>query len=142
MPDELHDPDAVTVLGDEECWALLKRNKFGHLAYSAAGEPGIVPINYTEVDGRLYFRSAGGSKLMGLTLSEIVVFEVDEIGEDVADTVIVRGRARKLDEAEEDAAEDLPLHAWVPTHKYNVVVIEPERVTGRHFKLVREVREA
>jgi nitroimidazol reductase NimA-like FMN-containing flavoprotein (pyridoxamine 5'-phosphate oxidase superfamily) len=137
MTDDLHDPDAISVLDDDACWALLERNEYGHLAYAAAGEPGIVPINYAAVDGRIYFRSAGGTKLMGMVLNGAVVFEVDEISEDAAETVIVRGRARKLNEAEEDAADSLPIHPWVPTHKYNVVVIDPDQVTGRHFRLVR-----
>ena len=131
------DVETTSTLTDEACWSVLGRNEFGHLAFAAAGETGIAPVNYLAHEGRLLFRTAEGSKLMAITVNDSVAFEVDEIGQDEATSVIVHGRAVRLDEREEDAVDDLPLHPWVATHKYNVIAIEPVEVTGRSFRLVR-----
>lgn len=131
------DVDTTTVLTDEQCWSVLGRNEFGHLAFAAAGETGIAPVNYLAQDGRLLFRTAEGSKLMAITMNDSVAFEVDEIGADEATSVIVHGRAVRLSESEEDEVDDLPLRPWIATLKYNVVAIEPVEVTGRSFRLSR-----
>ena len=52
-------------------------------------------------------------------------------------SVVVHGRARKLEEDEAHRADNLPLRPWVPTLKYNVVEIEPTSLTGRRFALDR-----
>lgn len=130
-----HEAEAVTILSEEECWQALRKQSFGHLAYTLAGEIGIVPLNYMVSDDRIVFRTAEGSKLLGLTINDSVVFEVDEIGSWAARTVIVRGHATQLSEAEEDAFEGLK--PWVPTLKYNVVAITPSVMTGRSFRLDR-----
>lgn len=135
MIEQVHDPDAITELSGDECWEVLRRNEMGHLAYAVAGEPGIVPLNYVESEGRLLFRTAEGSKLFGVIVNDQVAFEVDEIGVQVARTVVVHGRAERLSEAEAHLADDLPLRPWVPTLKFNVVAIRPDDVTGRAFHL-------
>jgi len=132
----MSDVETMSPLTDEACWAVLGRNEFGHLAFSAAGETGIAPVNYLAQEGRLLFRTAEGSKLMAITMNESVAFEVDEIGQDEATSVIVHGRAIRLTEREEDAL-DQELRPWVATLKYNVVAIEPTEVTGRSFRLER-----
>ncbi len=137
MIEQTHDPDALSALGDDECWEVLRANQLGHLAYVAGGEPDIVPVNYLESEGRLLFRTAEGSKLLGVTMHESVAFEVDEIAAGLARTVIVYGHAERVSEAEEDRADELPLRPWVPTLKYNVVAIVPRRLSGRGFRLDR-----
>jgi len=135
--EQVHEPESIRVLTDEECWEVLRANQLGHLAYAPVGRPNIVPINYVAHEGRLIFRTAEGSKLLGIVVEDEVAFEVDEIGEDAARTVVVHGWAHQLSNAEADAVESLPLHPWVPTMKLNVVAIVPERITGRAFRLVR-----
>lgn len=134
MVEQTHHPEAITELSTDECWELLERNAMGHLAYAVVGEPGIVPINYLAREGRILFRTAEGSKLLGVTINSAIAFEVDEIGIQVARTVIVKGTATQLQGAEATAADELPLRPWVPTLKYNVVEIVPSEITGRAFK--------
>ena len=145
MSEIVHDPDAIAVLTDDECWDLLETQEYGRLAYVLAGEPGIVPVNYVvgenDLGRHLAFRTAEGSKLFALAVHDVVVFEVDCVEEDRARSVIVKGRARRVVGLEEEVEDRLPLHPWVPTLKYNVMVIEPTEVTGRSFRLVREARE-
>ena len=93
-----------------------------------------MPINYAvDDDRRLVFRTAEGSKLLGLTMNADVAFEIDEYTEDEARSVVVRGRARQLEGHEEDETEQLPLRPWVDTAKFNVIAIEVDEITGRRF---------
>lgn len=127
----------VTELTAEESWDLLGRAPFGRLGYHLGGEVDIAPINAV-VDGeRLVFRTSEGNKLLGIHMSDDVVYEVDEIVDGVASSVVARGRARVLSGTEEEQAESLPLAPMVPTWKGTFVAIEVTSVTGRRFRLHR-----
>lgn len=129
-------------LGTEECWELLRGEEFGRLAFRVVDEQHITPINYA-VDPAgahrptILFRTAAGTKLLGVVLGGQVALEIDDIAGERATSVVVRGTARQLGEDEAHRAENLPLRPWVGTHKYDVVEILPEAVTGRRFHLSR-----
>ncbi|HET6165928.1 MAG TPA: pyridoxamine 5'-phosphate oxidase family protein [Marmoricola sp.] len=136
----LDEDQPVRELTDEECWALLESHELGRLAFHLGPEVHLSPVNYA-VDGRtLLFRTAAGSKLVGVVMNADVVFEIDDHDEHGAVSVIVRGEARRLDEDEAHRAENLPLRPWVPTRKDEVVEISPTDVTGRAFHLHRPWR--
>ena len=131
------DEDVVTELPELECWELLREQEFGRLAFHLLDEVHIVPVNYAVHGHRLVFRTAEGSKLLGVTMNQDVAFEIDAYTEDAATSVVVRGLAHHLRGSDADFAEALPLRPWVPGAKFNVVVIEPTQVTGRAFRLDR-----
>lgn len=82
-------------------------------------------------DGKIFFRTAEGSTLAGLTVHPGVLFEVDRVEGRQAWSVVVRGRARSLESFDEiNRAEELDLKPWIPTLKYNAVEITPEHLTG------------
>ncbi len=127
--------DIITELTTEECWAVLREQQFGRLGYLLGDEVNIAPLNYA-VDGQsLLFMTAEGSKLLGVLMNPEVVFEVDAYDDEVAQSVIVRGRARQLAENEEHRADGVGLRPWLDTLKFNVVEIIPGRMTGRRFRL-------
>jgi uncharacterized protein len=131
-----HSP--VTELDDEASWSMLHDQEFGRLAFHLADEVHLVPVNYAVDDRRrLVFRTAEGSKLLGLTMNADVAFEIDEYTEDLARSVVVRGRARELTGSEADEAEQLPLRPWVEGAKFNVIAVEVDEITGRRFELTR-----
>ena len=66
-----------------------------------------------------------------------VAFEIDQFDDHMAESVVVRGVARRLEEDEAHRAERLPLRPWVPGSRYDVVEIAPTEVTGRSFDLRR-----
>lgn len=127
----------VSELTQDECWDLLSRAPFGRLGYHLGGEVDIAPVNAVVDGDRLVFRTAEGNKLLGIHMSDDVVFEVDEIVDEVASSVVARGRARVLSGADEEQAESLPLAPWAPTWKGTFVAIEVTGVTGRRFRLHR-----
>ena len=131
------DEDVVQELTDEECWAELRSNELGRLAYRLADEVNIAPVNY-KVDGdTLLFMTAEGSKLLGVVMNPDVVFEVDRREGTVAHSVVLRGKARRLEEDEAHRAERVELSPWIDTLKYDVVEIVPSRLSGRRFILNR-----
>ncbi|MCH6229451.1 pyridoxamine 5'-phosphate oxidase family protein [Microbacterium sp. CFH 31415] len=133
------DEAGVWKLTEEECWNLLARRELGRLALTGPTGPEIFPVNYV-VDGpRLLFRTAPGSKLADLSAEPDVAFEVDEYDESSAASVVVKGRASRLErQSEIDAADALPLRPWIPTLKYRWVKISPAAISGRWFERTPE----
>ena len=131
------DQPRVTVLTEQECWDFLAERPYGRLAYALPGEIHIVPVNHVVQDGRLLFRTAEGSKLLGVTMLKLVAFEVDEVVDDVATSVIVHGAAVHLRGAEADRVVDLP-HPVVPTDTYEIMTVDVTSISGRRFHLVRD----
>jgi uncharacterized protein len=135
MSDELE-----PVMSTEECWEMLRAEELGRLAFRLVDEVHITPINYA-VDGQtLLFRTAAGSKLLAVVMDGDVAFEIDQHDEHTASSVVVRGRARLLEEDEAHRAENVRLRPWVGSHKHHVVEIVPGEVTGRRFELHRPWR--
>ena len=131
-----HSP--VTVLPEDTCWQMLHDEEFGRLAFHLADEVHLVPINFAvDAQRRIVFRTAEGSKLLGLTMNADVAFEIDHFEEDEATSVIVRGRARQLEGHEADETDQLPLRPWVDTAKFNTIAVEVDEITGRRFELSR-----
>ena len=131
-----HSP--VTVLPEETCWQMLRDEEFGRLAFHLADEVHLVPINFAlDARRRIVFRTAEGSKLLGLTMDADVAFEIDHVDDDTATSVVVRGRARQLEGHEADEADQLRLRAWVDTVKFNTIAVEVDEITGRRFELSR-----
>ena len=127
-----NESDAVVFLTDRECWDRLAEQQLGRLVTHVGDVLDVFPVNYI-VDGQsLVFRTAEGSKLTEVTINDDVLFEVDEYTDTDAWSVVVRGRAHRLETTEEvDAADRLALTPWVPTLKYNYVRIVPTSLSGR-----------
>ncbi|QDG67759.1 MULTISPECIES: pyridoxamine 5'-phosphate oxidase family protein [unclassified Pseudarthrobacter] len=124
------------VLSDEQSWKVLKRCQHGRLAVCALGKPDIYPINFLAHAGVLLMRTNPGTKLAELTVNERVAFEVDEVIDEEAWSVVVVGTARVIEsQSEIDEADKLPLKPWIPTRKYTYVEITPTVIHGRHFEL-------
>ena len=120
--------DPVAVLSDAECWERLSQQKLGRIVTHIGNVIDIFPVNYVVDREALVFRTAEGSKLFELTVNDDVVFEVDDHAETEAWSVVVRGRAHRLETFEEvNNADNLPLTPWIPTLKNNYVRIEPDR---------------
>ncbi|MGB3829141.1 MAG: pyridoxamine 5'-phosphate oxidase family protein [Ornithinimicrobium sp.] len=132
-----HD-EPIHELHEQECWERLEAGEFGRLAYHLLDEVHIVPINYVVASGhRLLFRTAEGSKLLGVVMHGDVAFEVDHVEDNSAWSVVARGQARKSEGQEARDADNLPLRPWIRTPKCNVVAIDVTEVTGRAFDLDR-----
>ena len=131
--------EGVMILDEAQCRAKLAEQELGRLVTHVGDVLDIYPVNYVVDGGEIVFRTAEGSKLFELTVNDEVLFEVDDHTDEDAWSVIVRGRARRLETSAEVAAADaLPLHPWIPTLKYNYVRIRPHVLTGRAFRRGQE----
>lgn len=127
----------VVVLEPEECWSLLAGEELGRLGYRLVDEIHVVPVNYGLHEGSLVVRTAAGNKLLAAELESEVGFEIDGFAaDDLAWSVLVRGRLRHLDERRARLVEER-VPAWVPTLKYDVMEIVPTAVTGRRLWISR-----
>jgi uncharacterized protein len=92
----------ITELTADECWQLLRSHDLGRIAASAAGLVDIFPINYAVDDGMaVYFRTAPGTKLLELAINDRVAFEIDGANDTEAWSVVVKGRAERLERQSE-----------------------------------------
>lgn len=134
------DDNTIIEFDEARCLQLLAGTSLGRVVTVTEGRAEIYPVNYVlSREGKLYFRTAEGSKLAELTVHPDVVFEVDDIVDRSAWSVVVRGRARRLDSFDEiNRAEELDLKPWIPTLKYNFVEITPEKLSGRGFTFGEE----
>lgn len=130
--------DVIQNLSGEESLELLATKTFGRLVVRRNDDMDLFPLNYLVHEGEIYFRTAEGSKLFSLTLNNDVLFEADNVDGDSQEawSVVVKGTARTLtSNAEIEAADQLPLKPWLPTLKYNYVVVSPNEISGRKFHL-------
>ena len=127
--------DPIVPLTERECWDRLAEQQLGRLVTHVGDVLDVFPVNYTVDEHSLVFRTAEGGKLTEVTINDDVLFEVDEYTDTDAWSVVVRGRAHRLDTAAEvEAADRLPLKPWVPTLKYNYVRIVPTSLSGRDIR--------
>jgi len=129
--------DLVQTMDQTEAWAFLGRHELGRIGFHIVEKVEVLPINY-KVHGRnIYFRTAEGSKLLGILLDSDVAFEVDEWHGTKAASVVLHGNCRELTE---DIAEDLreTIEPWIAVPKSHVMVIEPSTISGRRFQLDNE----
>jgi uncharacterized protein len=118
------------LLSEERCWELLDGAVVGRLAVVVDGAPEIFPVNYAIDQRTIVFRTGAGNKLLGLTQSARVAFEVDEIDADrrLGWSVLVKGRAATTPEPA-GAEPDL----WIPAERPVWIRITPTEVTGRRI---------
>ncbi len=125
----------VTEMTTADCWEMLRRQEFGRLAYHLGEGVQIAPINYA-IDGDcIIFRTAEGSKLSGILGNGDVAFEIDELIDAAAASVVVRGRAVELTGDAAIAVDQLRLRPWVRTVKNHVISIKVTEISGRFFML-------
>lgn len=135
-------PDPVVELSEAECWGYLAQSRFGRLGVYANGEIDVIPINIAAHDGKIYFRTAPGTKLGKLLEGGKAAIEIDSVQGGMAYSVVARGPARLLTGDDEIAmVNTLPLAPWIPTRKRTYIEVVPTKVTGRRFQLDHEPDE-
>lgn len=118
-----------------DCLKLLGLFKMGRLVFSVGQTAEIFPINYHLEGETITFRTAPGTKLAGALVAREVLFEIDQIGDHDAWSVIARGKARRLESTSDiEAAEALPLEPLIPTVKREFVQIDIAEISGRRFR--------
>ncbi len=94
--DVARDHGGMEVLSLEQCRTLLAGEQIGRVAFIAAGEPLIMPVNYRMHGNHIVFRTTTGEKLDAARNARAVGFEIDSWNTDdrTGWSVIVRGGAQ------------------------------------------------
>lgn len=131
----MSEPTNVRELTEDESWEFLGLQPVGRLATAAAGEPEIFPVNFAAANKRIFIRTAPGSKLAEVAINGRVAFEVDQMGADIAYSVVVKGTGEILtDDADITDAEATGLLTYQEDGTKDIWLrITPAEVSGRRF---------
>ncbi len=133
----LHEPGMtgdVEDLAPELCWQLLAGERIGRIAVDSGGGPLIFPVNHIAHDGRIYFRSGGGTKAESVWAHPRVAFEVDGRDQHGFWSVVADGPAELITEGQEARQAGIDqLVSLYPSRKTMVVRVTPDRISGRRF---------
>lgn len=121
-------------LDTADAWTKLRSKSFGRLAVSLQGQPDIFPVNYLANDSGILIRTEEGTKVDRVAANDLVAFEVDDTNAQRAWSVVVKGSAHRLDDAELATARLAPLWAWAPEEKGVFIRIRPTEISGRMFQ--------
>lgn len=126
--------EPIATMTEEEAWTYLATQQVGRLALRAGARVDVFPLAFAVDNHTIVFRTTPGTKLLVLTLNESVAFEVDSWDDTLAHSVVVHGRARRIESRGEiDLAENLPIASLVQSERFRFVRISPDKISGRVF---------
>jgi uncharacterized protein len=130
------DRNGLEVLDRPECLRLLASGTVGRLGVSDHDGPLVLPVNYVLAGQEVVIGTAVDAGISAAMEDGVVAFEVDDVDPayEWGWSVLVRGRARHLEDAAEVArAERLPLRSWGPGDRRRFTAISLAEVTGRRL---------
>lgn len=127
---------SISVLDELECYELLSTTTVGRIAFVSHQGQQLLPLNFTVVDGVIYFRTREEGVLSELAEGlDDVAFEVDHHGTTTRDAwnVTVRGATSAVHEAAglASTARLAALRPWPPGERALVVALTPRSIDGR-----------
>ena len=126
-------PAPVTRLPADESWLLLRSSPVGRLATVLNRQPDIFAVNFLVEGSTVFFRTAEGSKLLQVTVNARVAFQADHWTAATGWSVVAKGTAEEIDDADERDRIERLLHPWVATVKTRVIRIDVDEIEGRRF---------
>ena len=131
--------EGLTVLDDEEARRLLGVGVVGRVGYvDARGTLQLVPVNYREREGDVYWLTLADGVLARAAEAEQVVFQVDHHDDTFQSgwSILVRGRAEVVHDA--GLAATMAAHGlrpWAPGERTTLVRLRAAAMTGRRVRL-------
>lgn len=130
------DHAGLEILELDECHRLLEATPIGRIAFVDHGEPMILPIAFGMRGESVVFATDSGSKMEAAVMSRPVAIEIDGWDVDLRTgwSVVVRGTAMLVDEAESRELDRSSVRPWVrPQEPKQWVRVLPSEVTGRRI---------
>lgn len=131
------DRRGLRVLSFRECLDRLARTPIGRLAFVAAGQPVVLPVNHALDGDTIVFRTQDGSKMHLAAASGTVAYEVDafDVASETGWSVVVNGLAELVYDDDLTARYDaLGLRSWAdPRGQGHWVRVRPLEVSGRQL---------
>lgn len=123
----------LQILGESECYILLRSRTLGRVGVRRAEQMSILPVYYAAMDHDVVFRTGPGTKLDAAFLSTSVVFEVDSASPGWS--VLVRGHAQEIVDADTQVRASVLLgHDWPTGERRQYVRIVGEEISGRRLE--------
>jgi len=126
----------VEPLDEAESMRMLGSVRWGRCAWSGPEGPRILPVNYSVLDGNVFYRTGLYASLAEAASGDPVALEADELDERLSSgwSVVVLGRAEQVQDPGELASlfRRLP-QPWAPGSRPVLVRILVSQVTGRRF---------
>ena len=134
----------MEVLGESDCWALLRGVSVGRIAFPTDdGGVEIFPINHLVDQGSIVIRTADGAKLVSSYRKKWHPARtlLPDVEPSVVWSVIMKGHAEMITVAS-DLFESFELNVrpWHASRKPYFVRIVPMLTTGRRFNVDRSAR--
>ncbi len=128
--------EPLQVLSEARAKELLKTQRLGRVIERVGDIIEVFPVNYDTDGERIVFRTAPGTKLAGFIAAQEVLFEVDELIDAHAWSVVARGHARLI-ETDAELAElgSIKPQPLLPTVKEHIAVLEIDSISGREFTI-------
>ncbi|HVL07293.1 MAG TPA: pyridoxamine 5'-phosphate oxidase family protein [Acidimicrobiales bacterium] len=129
--------NALEVLDEGECLALLGAAEVGRVGVVVDGQPLIFPVNHV-LEGRSILVRTDSSRMLGGASLSKVAFEADgfDAGARSGWTVLAEGIGNDVTEALDATSERLqavPVAPWAPGPKPRLLRIDVRTITGRRF---------
>jgi nitroimidazol reductase NimA-like FMN-containing flavoprotein (pyridoxamine 5'-phosphate oxidase superfamily) len=128
----------VEKLDEADSMRRLRSVRWGRCAWTGPEGPRILPVNFSVLDGDVYFRTALDGSLARAS-GRAVALEADELDDRLTSgwSVVVVGNAEQVQDPTEasDLFRRMP-QPWAPGGRPVLVRIVPEQVTGRRFSKV------
>ena len=128
--------DGLELLTEDEARALLATGEVGRVGITLGALPAIFPVNYSVIDGAIYFRTSPGSKMSAAAGGAVVAFEVDDyqLDDRTGWSVLVVGTAEIVHDLEITfKVRDAQLQPLAGGRRTTIVRIEPTFVSGRRI---------
>ncbi|WP_187271948.1 pyridoxamine 5'-phosphate oxidase family protein [Aeromicrobium terrae] len=135
----------MSSIPEHRCWRLLSTTTVGRLAFATDDGIVILPVNFIELDRRIYVRTEPGSTIASLSEGfDDVAFEVD-YHDDLNQSgwnVLVKCTARVagITEAERALRSTGRLGPWAPGERPLMIVLTPRQISGRKVAMRRSPR--
>ena len=134
-PDRPTDHAGMVVMSRTECTERLASTPVGRVAFVAAGEVEVLPVNYAWDGHSIVFRTTIGAKLEAAAHHAPITFEIDGWDETTRTgwSVLVKGTGTEvLSEEEASKLFSTGLRPWASaTERRRWVRIRPDEVSGR-----------
>lgn len=134
--DQTTDRDSLRTLSEEECLEMLSTTTVGRVAFAGADGIELLPLNFTVLDGEIYFRTATDTALHQLAEgADDVAFEIDHHS-DVAPigwNVTVKGSTSRVSDPDlyEAVMSSSRLRPWAGGTRGEVIHLTRRVVGGR-----------
>jgi hypothetical protein len=128
-----------TVLDGDEARRLLGAGVVGRVAFvDVDGTLQLVPVNYRELDGDVFWMTVADGLIARSTHAEQVAFQVDHHDDTFQDgwSILVRGRAELVDDAGLHATlAERGLRPWAAGDRTTLVRLRAATISGRRVRL-------